>query len=151
MRHLLAAIATALVALVAVCPAATASDHARFVAETSSATITEGGVRVAFEEVGLAPGEAAQVEIAVRRTTRITCRSRAMSSLHFTFSSTASALESMSHTADDTGRVSDVRTIGVQPGSVEITGWTCTPKTDATVTLRDVANGAELTLPVAAT
>jgi hypothetical protein len=151
MRHLLAAIASALIALVAVCPAAAASDHARFVAENSSATITEAGVRVTFEEVGLVPGEAAQVEIAVSRTTRVTCRSQAMSSLRFTFSSTASALESMSYTADETGRIAEVRTIGVHPGTVEITGWTCSSSTRATVTLRDVGNGAQLTLPVTGT
>lgn len=49
--------------------------------------------------------------------------------------------------ADEAGAVAAERLLAMRPGTVEISGWTCSTDTEATTTLRDVANGATLTLP----
>lgn len=146
MRIPLSLIVTVAMALGAVPTAAPAGEHMHFVPEASSVTLTDDGVRVVFRESGLAPGEQTEIEVAVSVTDTVTCRAGDSGSVLMRFSSTASALESTSYVADETGSVAGERLLAVRPGSVEITGWTCSTHTEATATLRDVANGATLTL-----
>jgi hypothetical protein len=125
---------------------ASAAPNAHFVRETSTVAVRDEDLVVSFEEVGLDPGARADIEVTGTRTVRTVCTNPGSGDTVLDTSSTASALETGTYTADAAGRIRGTRTLSVAPGRVEISGLDCSTTTTVTVTLRDLTHDTALTI-----
>lgn len=128
-------------------PAPTPAAQPAFDAAKSAVEPRGDALVVTFEETGLAAGAPVDIEVSATRTTTVTCVDPQDSDrVVLRTSSSAEATETTTYRADARGRVAGSRTLHAAPGRVEITGYVCRTTEQIVVTLRDLTNGATLTL-----
>ena len=130
--------------------AASAPSEPHFVETKTRAVLDDGAVVVSFKEAGLAPNRPVEVQVAVDATTVSECVTGGPSPRSvFTTSSSASARQTSTYTADAKGKVTGSSRLVARPGRVEVSGLGCTMRvtTEFVVTLRDRTHDVTYVVP----
>lgn len=113
---------------------------------TAEVAVAGDVVTVQFHEVGLVPGQVADVAVTVTSSTTTECVEPASGAVLLSSSSSATAIDTRPHVADAAGEITATRDLVVAAGAAHLEMPSCSPRTTRLVaaTVEDLATGARV-------